>query len=258
VLSPAAEASCSGAETVSPEPLNARVPLKGNLLLVDADEFLIEMIESALSLARPKWSVLATRQPAEALEVLEKYSEFDAIVTDIAFHRSTQAGKAFVREVGRRWPDIPIFVMTHADRDETQGLDTAEFIAKPPDIDFLISRIDRTIRRQRESRVRGISLPTFLQIIELEQKTCTVIVSDRGRVGELYFREGKLIHARLDGTEGREALFGMLSMRDHNLRVIDKCDAERTIMASLTSLLMDWSIREDDARRHRSKPGEEN
>jgi DNA-binding response OmpR family regulator len=248
----------TGAENVSDERAVPRAPAQGNLLLVDADEFLVEMVESGLSLARPKWRVLATRQPSEALDVLEKYSEFDAIITEIVFDRSTGAGKAFIREVGRRWPDIPIFVMTRVDPDETQGLDTAEYISKPPDIDFLIGRVDRAIRKQRESRVRGISLPTFLQIIEIEQKTCTVIVSHRGRVGELCFREGMLIHARLERTEGAEALFGMLSMREHSLRVIDRCEAEQTIANSLTSLLMDWSVREDHARGMRPEAGEEN
>jgi DNA-binding response OmpR family regulator len=222
---------------------------KGNVLLVDADEFLAEMIESGLVLSRPKWGVIATRHPAEALNVLEQHSELDAIITEVVFNRSSDAGKAFIREVGQRWPEIPIFVMTYLDPEETRGLETAEYIGKPPDIDFLVSRIDRAIRKQRESLVRGISLPTFLQILELERKTCTVVVSHGGRVGELYFRDGKLMQARLDGDEGERALFGMLSMPEHSLRVVDKCEVDRKISAGLGTLLMEWSIRQDHASR---------
>ncbi|HEY2324063.1 MAG TPA: DUF4388 domain-containing protein [Thermoanaerobaculia bacterium] len=226
----------------------ARLPLTGNILLVDPDGFLAEMMEDGLRLARPKWRVIAMRHPNEALALLEGYSELDAIVTEIVFDHSPEEGKRFVAEVGRRWPDIAVFVMTARDRDELGGLDTAEYIAKPRDMDFLVSRIDRAIRRQRESRVRGISLPTFLQILELERKSCTVFVSHAGRVGELYFRDGRLIQARSGGSEGEEALFELLSMREHSLRVVDRCDADAVITSSLAALLMEWSVREDHAR----------
>ncbi len=223
----------------------AAVPRKGNLLFVDPDDLLLHMIEAGLSLSRPKWQMISTKSPAEALDVLGQHSELDAIVTEVVFGRSSEKGKAFIREVGQRWPEIPLFVMTRLGAEETQGLDAMEYIAKPPDIDYLVSRIDRAIRRQRESHVRGISLPTFLQILDLEGKTCTVVVSHGGRVGELFLRDGKLIQARLDELEGREAFFEMLSMREHTMRVVDRCDAERKFTASLASLLMEWSVRED-------------
>jgi DNA-binding response OmpR family regulator len=253
-----------GAQTVSderPSPKaatrEAPLPRRGNLLFVDSDDFLLEMIEFGLSLTRPKWQVVATRHPADALDVLKAHSELDAIITELVFGSSAGIGKAFIREVSERWPEIPIFVMTQLNPEETRGLDTAEYIAKPPDIDFLVSRVDRAIRKQRESLVRGISLPTFLQIMEMERKTCTVIVSHGGRVGELYFYDGSLIQARLEDTEGEEALFGMLSMREHSLRVIDKCDAGRKIVVSLTSLLFEWSVREDHAKRDAAQLHEE-
>lgn len=224
----------------------------GNLLFVDADELLVEIVACGLTLARPRWGVISTHSPAEALSVLERHSALDAIVTELAFGGSADAGRAFIRQAARRWPEIPIFVMSGVDVQETRGLDTAEFIPKPPDIDFLVARIDRVLRRKRESLVRGIALPTFLQILEIDRKTCTVVVSHGGRVGEIGFREGKLIHARLERDEGKEALFAMLSMPEHSLRVIDTCEAERTITASLGALLMEWSVRED----HSNRPGE--
>ncbi|HEX7831493.1 MAG TPA: DUF4388 domain-containing protein [Thermoanaerobaculia bacterium] len=235
------------------KPNDSRPVRRGNLLFVDTDEFLLEMMGSGVSLLRPRWQVIVASGPADALDVLSQHSELDAIVTEILFDDSPAAGRAFIREVSRRWPDIPVFAMTSLDRDEIHGLDTAEYIAKPPDIDFLVSRIDRVIRRQKESQVRGISITTFLQILEIDQKTCTVYVSHGGRVGEVYFRDGKLLNARLDGIEGKEAFFAMLSMREHSLRVVDKCEIDGEPSMSLTSLLMEWSVREDHTKR-----GEEN
>jgi len=247
-------ANRSGAEPVDDDRVGAATrPLTGNLLLVDPDEFLAEMIEAGLRLARPKWKVIAVRTPAEAREVLERHSELDAIVTEIVFDDSPDAGKAFIAEVERRWPEIPVFVMTARDPEDTGGLETGEFIAKPPDMDFLVGRIDRSIRRQRESRVRGISLPTFLQILELERMTCTVHVSSGGRVGEIHFRAGHLVHALAGAAEGTSAFFELVSMTDYTFRVVDKCGDETTITAPLGSLLMEWSVREDHARREENE-----
>ena len=229
-----------------------------SLLFVDPDAFLIEMLALGLALSRPRWEVVATRHPAEALEVLNRRSQFNVIISEVVFPSSPDVGKAFVREASRRWPEIPIFVMTQVPAEETRELDAAEYIAKPPDMDFLLSRVERAVRRRRQSHVRGISLMTFLQILELEKKTCTVIVSYGGHVGEIYLRSGVLMQARFDGVEGPEALFSMLSMRDHSLRVIDQCDAERQIAASLSGLLMEWSVREDHKRRGEAEPREEN
>jgi DNA-binding response OmpR family regulator len=236
---------------------DARKLPAGNLLFVDSDDLLIEMIESGLSFSRPKWGVIAARHPAEALEVLALHSELDAIVTEIVFDGSIETGRAFLRDVNARWPEIPLFVMTRLERDELGGLDNAEYMAKPPDMDFLVSQIDRTIRRQKESRVRGIALSTFLQILELEQKTCTVAVSHRGRVGELFFRKGRLQQARLGEAEGKEALFRMLSMREHTLRVIDRCEVESAHPLNLASLMMEWSVREDHGKRGSAVADEE-
>jgi DNA-binding response OmpR family regulator len=210
------------------------------------------MIANGLTLARPRWGVISTHHPAEALSVLERHSALDAIVTELTFDRSADAGRAFIRQVARRWPEIPIFVLSSVDPQDARGLETAELIPKPPDIDFLVARIDRVIRRKRESLVRGIALPTFLQILEIDRKTCTVVVSHGGRVGEIFLRDGKLIHAQMQRTQGKEALFEMLSMPEHSLRVLDNCEAERTITVSLAALLMEWSVRED----HSNRPGE--
>src|SRR5262249_59458224 len=108
-----------------------------------------------------------------------------------------------------------------------------------PDMDFLVGRVDRAIRQQRQSLVRGISLMTFLQMLEVDRKTCTVVVSHGGWVGEVHFRDGQLMQARFDGLQGKEALFPILSMPEHSLRVVDKCDAHREISASLSPLLIE-------------------
>ena len=44
----------------------------------------------------------------------------------------------------------------------------------------------------------GVSLPSFLQMLEQERKSCTLIVNSEGRSGSFYFEDGELIDAVFD------------------------------------------------------------
>jgi hypothetical protein len=47
-------------------------------------------------------------------------------------------------------------------------------------------------------------------------------------------------------------------MREPGFRVVDRCEAERKFTASLASLLMEWSVREDHTTlREASSPEED-
>lgn len=233
-----------------PTPVVERKKPQDHVLLVDGDELLAEMIEAGLRCLRPRWKITVSPHPANALELLAADVEVGAIVTELVFGTSPEVGRTFVQELAERWPDVPVLLMTGLDRDETAGIEAAEHIAKPPDMDFLAARIERILRGRTESRLRGIALSTFLQILEMEQKTCTLLVSHGGRTGEIFLVRGKLRGARLGSLDAREALFEMLSMREHTLRVIDSCAAESSLVElSLGSLLMEWSIRQDHGRR---------
>lgn len=232
-----------------PTPVAERKKAHDHILLVDGDELLAEMIEAGLRCLRPRWSITVSPHPAQALELLAADIDVHAIVTELMFGGSSEVGHIFVQELAERWPDVPVLLMTGLDRDATGGLEAAEHILKPPDMDFLAARLDRLLRRRTESRLRGIALSTFLQILEMEQKTCTLLVSHGGRTGEIVLQRGTFRGARLGSLDPREALFAMLSMREHTLRVVDSCTTESSFELSLGSLLMEWSIRQDHARR---------
>jgi hypothetical protein len=44
--------------------------------------------------------------------------------------------------------------------------------------------------------VHNVSLPAFLQLMEMERKTCTLTVHSEGRTGTLFLRRGELLEAR--------------------------------------------------------------
>jgi len=65
--------------------------------------------------------------------------------------------------------------------------------------------------RDISGRIAGVNLSSFLQMIEMEQKTCTIIVFTKKDVGRIFFLNGNLIDAATRNLNHLEALYAILS-----------------------------------------------
>jgi hypothetical protein len=68
-------------------------------------------------------------------------------------------------------------------------------------------------------QIHGISLPSFLQMAEMEKSSFTLRVTSRHRVGVLCLSEGSLLSARLDDLTGREAAYRIISWDDVSIDI---------------------------------------
>lgn len=67
--------------------------------------------------------------------------------------------------------------------------------------------------------IEGVTLFSFLQMLEMEQKTCIVNVSSKAETGRIFFLNGTLIDALTAGQQGVEALYTILSWQDLMMEV---------------------------------------
>lgn len=216
-----------------------------SILLIDPDTLLQEMIESGLRLFHPGIEVLKAQNPEVALQLLNE-RKVEAIITELEFTGSTRPGRLFLEELAKALPQLPIIVLTDAPFHEFPGsLRAAAVLAKPPELDLLLRRVDQLVRENRESILRGISLESFLQVLEVERKTCTLTVTSQNQVGKLYVFEGKLIHAETNDHAAKAAAFAMLSWPDYSIKIVEKCDAQPTITERLNAILMEWCVNKD-------------
>jgi outer membrane protein assembly factor BamD (BamD/ComL family) len=97
-------------------------------------------------------------------------------------------------------------------------------------------------------QIHGISLPSFLQMAEMEKSSFTLRVTSRHRVGELHLSEGELISADLDNHTGKEAAYSIISWDDVSLD-IDPLNASKTrdINMPLMHILMESLKIKDEA-----------
>lgn len=98
--------------------------------------------------------------------------------------------------------------------------------------------------------MKGISLPSFLQVVELERQTCSVEVKSQGKRGYLQFQGGVLVHARSGSTQGEDAAYDILAWDDPEVDVDTQPNAvEPSIDASVTALLLESTRRKDESDR---------
>ena len=109
-----------------------------------------------------------------------------------------------------------------------------------------------------KGRVENISLASFLQLLEMERKTCTLSVRspdpDADREGQLYFRAGRLVGAASGEESGREAALEIVTWEHTNIEIADGCPpVDPEIDVSLSFLLME-GMRLKDEREQGAEP----
>ncbi|VAW34218.1 hypothetical protein MNBD_DELTA04-1580 [hydrothermal vent metagenome] len=89
-----------------------------------------------------------------------------------------------------------------------------------------------------DGRIEGISLASFLQLLEQERKSCTLIVSSGDQEGRFYFEEGVLVDADSSGESGQEAVSAILSWPNPSFSVARAEDRMHRITLPLAHILL--------------------
>jgi len=96
--------------------------------------------------------------------------------------------------------------------------------------------------------ITGVSLPSFLQVLELEKNSCVVYVKSGDNKGMLYVKDGDLIDAETDFNVGLEAVYSICSWSKPALRVDKYFDRVRRIHKPLTHILLDIARKKEETK----------
>jgi hypothetical protein len=132
------------------------------------------------------------------------------------------------------------------------------YIAKPFMIDELAKRIITTLRKEADGgTLHSVSSGIFLQLMEMEEKTCTVRLVEKssGKQGVLFFLDGQLRDARCDNQRGEAAAYDIFSWDDVSLSIQNACpQRERRIHRDLQAILLDAMRLKDELKRMGKRP----
>nr|WP_320133061.1 DUF4388 domain-containing protein [uncultured Holophaga sp.] len=135
------------------------------------------------------------------------------------------------------------------------------FLAKPVDVTALAQAVSAELQHLASGVIEGLSLPSLLQMLNVERKTCTLRVHSGRRVGYLFMQGGTLINARFRQMEGMDAAIRLLASGTGRAEILSQLhDSARHIEACLEEVLMQamcFKDEETDPRGGAEPPSED-
>jgi len=221
-----------------------------NVLIVDDSVMLMNYLEASFIKYRDKFAYFLAKDGLEAIEIL-KNKKIALLVTDLQMPRID--GLGLLAYTNKYHPHIPCIVMSaHGTPSIKQTLhkDILQFIEKPFTADALAKAIMAALKRGLpDGSLSGISIVSFLQMIEMEQKTCLFEVESPGAPkGFFYFKGGELHHAVCGDLKGTEAAIKMIQMENPTINFKKSPDRNipRGIDMKLTALILEGARRKDE------------
>ncbi len=229
------------------------------VLLVDDEPALLEAFRQALSLLRNPFILETAENGREAIETLSR-GPVDLVVTDLEM--PVLDGFQLIAHMRRFHPLTRVIVMTNSPysdaRSRILGLGPLTFIEKPLDLPQLIDRIRSTLEQGARGRLEGITLAGFLQLLCLEERTCSLRVSATGRNGRIDLDRGQPVHAATSRGRGIAALAEMIGWEGSVIQIDPPSfGRDRTIDKPLDRVLLETAQFQDEAVREIPVPVEE-
>jgi DNA-binding response OmpR family regulator len=242
--------------------MNPAPPKK--ILIVDDDPAYLEMLGALMEeYRRGAWDVLKAPDAGKAITLLRE-TPVNLMLVDARM--PVVDGFQLIRLVRQHYPHMWIVVLTgFADETtRTAYLDngTDLFLEKPRSaegIQILFVALDDLLQRTPEYGFRGVmeqvDLQDLLQIECSKRNSSRLEVLTRAERGEIYIKEGAVIHAQTGELIGEPAFFQLLSLKGGEVRVRPYLDPPCvSIQNSWMSLLMEWAQRRDEIQPTLPRP----
>lgn len=211
------------------------------ILIVDDDAITRGLLSRVLGSYSKEFEVVTAENGKDAANII-KDEKIALVITDLQM--PIVDGFQLLAHMSKNHPEIPAIVMTAFSTPEldakVKAIGPANYFQKPLNMDILTDCIFEELSAGAEGELRGISLPSFLQLIEMEKKTCTVVVLSDDRTGSLFFTKGEIIAAETASLQNVEAAYELLSWERAELKIEDQNKKiKKEINQPLMNILME-------------------
>jgi predicted regulator of Ras-like GTPase activity (Roadblock/LC7/MglB family)/CheY-like chemotaxis protein len=229
--------------------------LKTVLIVDDEKSFLLSLLQGLEAYASDFEAITAPNGKA-AVETLQARS-VDLVVTDLKMPELD--GFGLLASMSKNHPHLPVVVMsaycTPEIKTRLNSLGAFKILEKPIDFQDFVEHIFAELHAVSKGYINGITLPAFLQLVEMERKTCTLSIGSHGKKGFLYFQEGVLIDADNGVDKHEKAALDIVCWSDPAIEIDSFCtQKDRNITSSLGFIILEGYRLQDEKRKSTEAP----
>lgn len=198
-----------------------------NILIVDDDIALLKMIAKKFETGPDNFNPVFVKDGVSAVNQI-KNKKIDIVISDLQMPKMD--GYGLLEYINGNYPDIPVIIITAFGKPKSKTIlfenGASGYFEKPVNLDQLISEIKRLYEKESDGGIlKSASLEMFTQLVEMEQKTCTIRVKreDNDQEGVLFFRDGEIYYARIGNLKGLEAAYRIFSWHNVTLFIENDC-----------------------------------
>jgi len=223
------------------------LPASKTVLIVDDEEAIVSTIEEALEDYKDWISVLTAENGKEAIEHLNT-SKVDLVLTDLKMPEMD--GFELLAYISRYFSNLAVLVMTgfgsSAITTRLEHMGIPNYLDKPINLNALVDRILIGLEDSSKGYLNGFSLANFLQAVEVEQKTMSIMANSKGKVGYLHIVNGELINADTKSLKGEAAAVEIISWEDAEIKIVNLRSEDKKIDTPLMNILLEASRSNDE------------
>jgi CheY-like chemotaxis protein len=217
------------------------------ILIVDDELEQARALARQFSEARPELTVVTSGNGQQAMDLMQSRG-FELVLTDV--RTPGAGGLQLLSWLQQHRPDVAAFSMSASGNAGTADL-VIEHFDKPVDAQAVLRSFHETLHGTVRGHVQHVSLASFLQLLEMERKTCTLTVACAEKVGTLSVRQGALVAARAGDLHGQEAAIAIVAWPYPNITITRRCDeVVGGISSPLGFIVMEAMRVQDEALRH--------
>ncbi len=185
-------------------------------------------------------NILTAGEERAAIAIMSQ-QQVDLVICDLTLPRGNDLDDFSL--LTHTFPYIPCIALSAGNGlppEEALKRGASHCLEKPVDSSNLLFYAGELLESATSGTVRGIPIHSFLQMLESEEKTCTLQVDRQNESGLLYVKNGVLIGAETKNLVGEEAAHLLLSWQETVVRIrYFNGQRKRQIHKPLISLIME-------------------
>lgn len=186
-----------------------------NILIVDTDPILLHTV---VGLLKSQGGLLQIHSAANTQAALDILAADDIHILITGMHLPEMDTFELLSQLAAEYPQTRLIVMTNNAssmfRSKIRQMPAVIHFDQALDISMLTKRIFTELQIDYGGQLRGITLASFLQMMELEGRSCTLLVTTKGKNGIIYLVRGKPVAARMGLLTGKPAVLHILTWQN--------------------------------------------